>query len=278
MRASRHTHRPRRRSFVGRGKFRFVTTHFVLRIATLTVLLTVGMAHADVNKAKQLYGEARTQYNLNEFAKALDLFKRAYQEHADPAFLFNIAQCERALGRYDDAEKSYRAYLRESPELPDERTSEVKALIGAMAAAAQQQRANPSPPSAAPSRATSPSPLPPPAATQPPAVTYVDTGRPMRIGGIAIAAVGIGVAALGGVFAGLSYKAGQDAYHASNGVYDPNADARQTSFRNADIACFVVGGAAAVAGTVVWLIGRKRRETPTIRAASIQPTPNGVAF
>lgn len=248
----------------------------MIRVAIVVAALCVGAtARADLNRAKQLYEQGRTQYNLNEYEKALDLFKRAYQERADPAFLFNIAQCERALSRFDGAEKSYRAYLRESPDLPEQRVAEVRELIAAMTAAAQQQRANSSPPRTERQHAVAPQ---QPAPPLPAPVAFIDTGRPMRLAGSVTAAAGVALLALGGVFAGLSYKAGQDAYHSPSGVYDHNADARQTTFRDADIACFVVGGAAVIAGATVWLIGRKRRETPTARTAGVHLTPNGVAF
>jgi tetratricopeptide (TPR) repeat protein len=261
-----------------RGTFDHVKMQDFIRAAAIVALLSAtATVRADVTKAKQLYSEGRTQYNLADYAKALDLFKRAYQEQPDPAFLFNIAQCERSLGRYDDAEKSYRAYLRESPDLPQQRVAEIKVLIGAMQAAAQQQRANLPPPGTEPPRTVSPPPQPT-TAPQPPPITYVDTGKTLRIAGAATVGAGVVLLALGGVFAGLSYKAGQDAYHPSSDVYDPSADSRQTNFRNADIACFVVGGAAAVVGTVVWVMGRNRRETPTTRTAVAHFIGGAVAF
>jgi tetratricopeptide (TPR) repeat protein len=58
----------------------------------------------------------QSHYNLNEFAEALQDFKEAYRLHPDPAFLFNIAQCERQLGDFDEAIKFYRSYLRNKPE------------------------------------------------------------------------------------------------------------------------------------------------------------------
>lgn len=119
-------------------------------LALVAVLFLVGIsqssayAEADDAKehAKQLYAKARTAYNLNDYTAAMALFKQAYAEHSDPSFLFNIAQCERALGKYDDAARSYRSYLREVQNLPPQSASEIKMLISTMESAAQQQRAN----------------------------------------------------------------------------------------------------------------------------------------
>jgi hypothetical protein len=104
----------------------------------------------------------------------------------------------------------------------------------------------------------------------------VDTGKPMRIAGIVTADVGVGVVALGVVFAVLSKVAGDDAYHPASGVYDHAADVRQTGYRNADIACFVVGGAAVVVGTTVWMLGRKRRHTPAHAAMTPALSASGI--
>jgi tetratricopeptide (TPR) repeat protein len=75
-----------------------------------------GLARADGGDAKARYMSAQSHYNLNEFAEALQDFKEAYRIYPDPAFLFNIAQCERQLGDFDEAIKFYRSYLRNKPD------------------------------------------------------------------------------------------------------------------------------------------------------------------
>jgi tetratricopeptide (TPR) repeat protein len=71
----------------------------------------------DGNRAKvrALYETATKHYNLSEFQEALNDYKEAYRLRADPAFLFNIAQCYRQLNDPSAAAKSYRAFLREQP-------------------------------------------------------------------------------------------------------------------------------------------------------------------
>lgn len=240
-------------------------------IAILVLLLGVARASADTTEAKKHYERGMKAYNLQDFKGALHEFQSAYVEMPDPAFLFNIGQAQRQLGEYDAAAKSYRIYLANQPDAPNR--DQVHKLIEQMDAAAKEAHAK-TPPTGTqpPSRVLAPAARPP--ATAP---AYVDTGKPMRVAGIVTADIGVGVVALGAVFAGLSYQAGQDAYHPSSGVYDHAADERQTAFRNADIACFVVGGVAVVVGTTVWLLGRKRRETPVNRAA-LSLDRNGVRF
>src|SRR2546425_1021369 len=86
------------------------------RLLAAIALLTAGaLAHADVSKARDLFQRATRAYNLQKFEQSLELFQQAYEEKDDPVFLFNIAQCQRQLGQYDAAARSYRAYLSQAP-------------------------------------------------------------------------------------------------------------------------------------------------------------------
>ena len=67
-------------------------------------------------ESKAAYEEGARHYDLAEYAEALDSFKDAYRAKTDPAFLFNIAQCLRKLGKLEDAATFYRTYLRRAPD------------------------------------------------------------------------------------------------------------------------------------------------------------------
>ena len=107
-------------------------------------------------------------------------------------------------------------------------------------------------------------------------VVAPDRGRSERLAGIVVADVGVGVVALGVIFAILSKQAGDSAYRPASGVYDPYADDRQTSYRNADIACFVVGGVAVAAGTTLWMLGRRKKNSAN--RATLAPTVGSAAL
>lgn len=62
-------------------------------------------------KARALFKEAQTAYDLGEFGKALGLYSDAYKLKALPGFLFNIAQCHRQLGNFKDAQFFYGRYI-----------------------------------------------------------------------------------------------------------------------------------------------------------------------
>ena len=64
----------------------------------LCVLATAALAEDNRSVAKEAFREAIRYYNLGDFEKALELFKRAYLNYNEPRILFNTAQCERQLG------------------------------------------------------------------------------------------------------------------------------------------------------------------------------------
>src|SRR5687767_11225182 len=59
---------------------------------------------ADIEKATKLFNEAETQC------------KEAYRLSYKAELLFNIAQCYRQLGKYEEALRSYKTYLRDDPD------------------------------------------------------------------------------------------------------------------------------------------------------------------
>lgn len=80
------------------------------------VMLTSSSAQAqNKKKAKEFWTKATAKYNIGEFQEAVDLYKKAYEEWPDAAFLFNIAQSYRQL---DDCKNSlffYNRYLLVKP-------------------------------------------------------------------------------------------------------------------------------------------------------------------
>ena len=62
---------------------------------------------APTGRAKELFAQGNQHYELGEYAKALELYKRAYQIKPLAEFLFNIGQCHRKLGQHkDEAQRS----------------------------------------------------------------------------------------------------------------------------------------------------------------------------
>lgn len=72
--------------------------------------------------AKKAYSKGAREYGQANYNDALALFVRAFEELPDPAFLYNIAQCQRLLKKYPEAVRSYQRYLQVGE--PDERRRE----------------------------------------------------------------------------------------------------------------------------------------------------------
>jgi hypothetical protein len=87
---------------------------------------------------------------MGAYDVALERFKAAFLELPDPAFLFNIAQCQRQLKQYDAAERSYRSYLREASPISDEMRRQVERLIDDVVVARAEPPPTPPPPSPTP--------------------------------------------------------------------------------------------------------------------------------
>ncbi len=131
-----------------------------IAVALATVAVTVGAAEGpdEKQRVRALYEQATKDYNLGRFDDALRLYTQAYEIRADPAFLFNIAQCYRQLHRPAEAAREYRAYLREAPDAPNR--AEVQQRIKDLDEETARQEA-----------------AKPPAGTQPPAGDTAATPR-----------------------------------------------------------------------------------------------------
>jgi tetratricopeptide (TPR) repeat protein len=85
---------------------------------------------ADTQKAKALFEAATVYYEDKDYAQALRGYQDAYKVAPLPFILFNIAQCYRFLGRYQEAHDAYDKFLRDDPNT--EYRAEVEEKIKAM--------------------------------------------------------------------------------------------------------------------------------------------------
>jgi tetratricopeptide (TPR) repeat protein len=132
-------------------------------LVVLMSSLSMARAGETAPAVKELYDSGRRNYNLGHFEEALKDFEKAYQLKDDPAFLFNIGQCQRNARRYEEAARSFRAYLRESTGISVATREQVQKLIAEMENAIREQEnrrpatvANPAAAPKAPSAATAP--------------------------------------------------------------------------------------------------------------------------
>lgn len=79
--------------------------------------------------AQSLLSEGTRLFNQGDFAAALEKFSAAYSAYASPKLLYNIAQTNRALGRFAEAMEGFERVLREAPEGMADMTSDVRASM-----------------------------------------------------------------------------------------------------------------------------------------------------
>ena len=81
----------------------------------------------DLVRARKLFYQGRKLFDLRRFDQALEKYEAAFEAKPIPDFLFNIGQCHRNLGNYDEAIFSFRRYLQLVPDA--DRRPQIEALI-----------------------------------------------------------------------------------------------------------------------------------------------------
>ena len=80
-------------------------------VVGLAIVLSASPVFADEASARKRFSDGERAYNLGEFDKAVELFKQAYSEWPEPAFLFNVAQTYRQAGDCKQALFFYKRFL-----------------------------------------------------------------------------------------------------------------------------------------------------------------------
>lgn len=96
----------------------------------LLCLLLLASSHAHADDSGRTEYQAGTRYfEAEEYDAALPLFRTAYERSGQrPATIFALAQCERALKRYDDAIFHFKEYLATGPDNQKEVVETVQLL------------------------------------------------------------------------------------------------------------------------------------------------------
>jgi hypothetical protein len=137
----------------------------VLAVSFLTAFAPPARAdEAQTQRAKELFQQGTTLFNVGDFDKAIEAWQQGYKERPDPGFLYNIGQAYRLKGDAAKAIFFYRGYLRNSPKAANR--ADVEAKIVALQKGVDEHPAGTPP-------ATTP-----PATTSPPAVTTAPPKAP----------------------------------------------------------------------------------------------------
>src|SRR5688572_6373517 len=74
---------------------------------------------AEIDEARTLVRQATALYAESKFREAVTLYQRAFKIFPTPNTAFNLAQCHRQLGQYEEAISHYGTYLTMSPRAPN---------------------------------------------------------------------------------------------------------------------------------------------------------------
>jgi tetratricopeptide (TPR) repeat protein len=251
------------------------------RMRGLVIAVLVGWSTLAVAQSKtpaELFADGQARYAAGEYLVAADKFEAAYALDPDPAYLFNIAQAYRFGNACAKAATSYRAFLAKVPDPPN--AAKVQGYLDQSEECAKKQAA-----------AQRPSPSPPDPVIvprPPPGRPERNPGRAQRIAGIGVAAFGVAVLGAAGYYTWKThdYAAEREGFCAKDLAAGPTcmwtealenrdielADLGHTAQTRARVS-WAVGGAALIAGVVVYVLGRRpERDWGTI---AIIPSTDG---
>lgn len=129
------------------------------------VLCVVSVAWANDEIARPKSAEAREHltsgtrlYRLREFARAIEEYKAGALREDAAVFYYNLGQCYRQLGRYDDAIWHYERFLDRASPLPEQYRLAVEGFIRDMKAERERRAMSRLPTEPAPDGALAPEP------------------------------------------------------------------------------------------------------------------------
>ncbi|HVR64449.1 MAG TPA: tetratricopeptide repeat protein [Polyangia bacterium] len=148
-------------------------------VSLAALLLGQGGARAEnAARARELFQEGTTYFDVGQFDKAIDAWQRGYKEKPDPGFLYNIGQAYRLSGDPHKAIFFYRGFLRNSPKAPNR--AEIEQKIAALQKQIEQDAARgaTAPPASPPPGAPPPASAAPGATTSPPVGAMLESPPP----------------------------------------------------------------------------------------------------
>jgi tetratricopeptide (TPR) repeat protein len=241
--------------------------------------------------AEAHYEKGMKAYTLGHFPEAIEEFEKAYELRAEPVFLYNIAQSHRQDNNFQRAIFFYRRYLEAEPDTKNR--PEIEKRIKDMEAQLNEQKdhggtavgSGPTPtpvfapvvpPPVSPPVATPAPSAPAPQPAQPTTLAQETPGRGLRIAGITTAAVGVAGVGLGVAFGLHANTLHEEAFSPR---WDPEKFDSSKSYRTLEWVSFSVGGAAIVAGGLLYYFGWSAgSEAPVALAPLLAPGTGGAVL
>lgn len=193
------------------------------------------------SEVEKLYTQGATHFNRGQFSEALEKFQEAYKVYPAPNLLFNMARCYQALGQMDLAVTTYQRFIAQpgidqaTKQQAEQKVKEIEAAVKATGGARPTGTAA--------------------------ATAAGEQKEPVSFSPWQYVMLGVGGAAIigGGVTMGIGFSNASDAEtRKDNGELDTEEYDALISDANTmkaiGYALLGVGGALAIAGSVLWII------------------------
>jgi tetratricopeptide (TPR) repeat protein len=226
-----------------------------LAIVLLTSVSGVASADDAQTQAVGLFTRAQARYEAGDYRPAIKLFEEAYQLVRDPVYLFNIAQSYRKLFDCVPAATYFERFLAEATDADAAQRAKVQELLGELGPCLTDRKI------AAPAPEVTIVEAPPPAIVAP----IRDSGKPLRIGGLALAGAGVAGLIVGTIYSAKgSDLASQLADCAAGCEWTAEREAIDRDGNRANriaTLSWIAGGVAVAGGLTLYIIGRTKNGT-----------------
>lgn len=244
-------------------------------IALLVALASPAVADPAKDKAIAEFAEGQRLFKAKDYAKAAEHFKAAFAADADPVYLFNVAQALRHAKQCAESHDYYERFLAAAGAAATNRDKVEGWMAEVKLCAAAQKPVEPDPviPPTTPPRLE-----PPKDKVDPPPTS--EPGRGRRRGGIVAIAGGVVAAGAGVLFVRRVAVAERDrealcpapcAWDATFASREKKIDDRGKLSSTLAVASFATGGAALVAGVLLYVTAPRQRE----ERIALTPTAGG---
>lgn len=265
----------------GRVMLRFLS---LLTLCFVALALPCAKALADDEIAKPSTATARDKltagtrlYRVREFEKAIEEYKAGALTEDAPVFYYNLGQCYRQLGKYEDAIWHYQRFLDRAPTAPRKYRDAAEGFIKEMKAELEKRAMTSQPTEPAPDGKSTPPPSPPAAHEDKPSVVASAATEPWYADAFGWGLTGTGVVAtsVSGYLLLNASDLEDDANHEPSQETQRALRDKASQRRLAGTIVGVVGVGALVTGIIKLAIAPKRESTTTA-ALDVGVSSNGV--
>jgi hypothetical protein len=236
------------------------------KISTLAFALLCAVPAARAGDVDDKERTARTACLSGDFAKGVALLSELFVDSKNPTFIYNQGRCFEQSRRYEDAIGRFQEYLRAGRNLTDEEKADANQHIADCQALLDKQLGR---------QAVVPMPVETDVSgAPPPAHPPVESGRGLRIAGIAVAATG-GAALVTGLVLNLKVNSMASDMEKFDS-YTRGKESDRKTYQTLGWVGYGVGATCVATGAILYVLGlRSGSPAPTV---SLAPGQAAVAW